>query len=390
MNKKAFLGTIFATFSLLLTSCFLPNTNISRNNDASTNESESNLELLYFGELLSDNSLDATTIRNLGKEERTQQIEYERNWYQGLDVEAYILNPEHLSFLDLMLYSDSTSNKYIFKDGGGDYRVDVNTTSRDDTWITNIRFNYIGEGIIKKDTDTCHFETYLRIEEINFLNSNGGTVKTNLIDSKHATVNVEAFSMMEDDHAWSAWTSNRATCTEFGNQSRQCYNCNKKEIVIKDDEKPLGHNVSGFSVNLKTSTIIQQGDEIVSTKACSRCGELVHDVLPTFNIRVNFSFPNSVRRIGEGAFEGCYGLMMVYIDDFITSIGDRAFAGCINLRTVRFRGTTPPQIGSDVFGGTWDDENFVIQVPRASLDAYKSITADYWQEYAVSKIQPYD
>jgi hypothetical protein len=41
--------------------------------------------------------------------------------------------------------------------------------------------------------------------------------------------------------------------------------------------------------------------------------------------------PNSVTRIGYGAFSGCESLARVTIPNSVTSIGDEAFAGCTNL-----------------------------------------------------------
>ena len=44
--------------------------------------------------------------------------------------------------------------------------------------------------------------------------------------------------------------------------------------------------------------------------------------------------PNSVKIIGEGAFEGCVGLSVVSIPDGVTTIESMAFRGCGNLKSV--------------------------------------------------------
>ncbi|MCL2087413.1 MAG: leucine-rich repeat protein [Oscillospiraceae bacterium] len=48
-----------------------------------------------------------------------------------------------------------------------------------------------------------------------------------------------------------------------------------------------------------------------------------------------YTIPNSVRSIGEGAFEGCVGLTSVTIPDSVTSIGFGAFAWCDMLTEIK-------------------------------------------------------
>ncbi|MBW4899143.1 leucine-rich repeat domain-containing protein [Prevotella denticola] len=46
--------------------------------------------------------------------------------------------------------------------------------------------------------------------------------------------------------------------------------------------------------------------------------------------------PNSVTKISDYAFAGCYALTSVTIPNSVTKIGDYAFAGCIyNHRTTK-------------------------------------------------------
>ena len=88
-----------------------------------------------------------------------------------------------------------------------------------------------------------------------------------------------------------------------------------------------------------------------------------------------------ITEIGSWAFNGCSGLTYVTIGDSITSIGQQAFNGCSSLTKITVKATTPPSLGSSVFG---DTNNCPILVPAASVDTYKS--ADGWIGYA-SRIQ---
>ena len=107
--------------------------------------------------------------------------------------------------------------------------------------------------------------------------------------------------------------------------------------------------------------------------------------------------PNSVKRIGNSAFWGCYGLKnlvipnsvniigewafaysglkSIKIGNMVSQIGDHAFAN-VELTSVTCMATTPPTI----FENTFDSDcHAVLIVPTGCLDSYRN--ANYWKEF---------
>ena len=91
--------------------------------------------------------------------------------------------------------------------------------------------------------------------------------------------------------------------------------------------------------------------------------------------------------IAERAFVGCDTITKVILGEGVTSIGAQAFGesltGCQNLKEVVFESAVPPEIGSDVFGTTWNASDFRVYVPAESLEAYEAVDAEYWQQNLV-------
>lgn len=98
----------------------------------------------------------------------------------------------------------------------------------------------------------------------------------------------------------------------------------------------------------------------------------------------SITIPNTVVQIGNdvGEEEGDDGytfvncpLTSVTIPASVQAIAEYSFGNLRNLQWIEFKGTTPPQHGSDVF---YNIEDIPIYVPCSALDAYK----EQWSEYA--------
>ena len=87
-------------------------------------------------------------------------------------------------------------------------------------------------------------------------------------------------------------------------------------------------------------------------------------ILPYLNI------PNSVRTIGEAAFNQCYALTEVVIGTGVTFIDTRAFSYCTVLEKITSKRTTAPEIYGDTFEGVKSGGK--LYVPKGYKSAYNS------------------
>ena len=100
-----------------------------------------------------------------------------------------------------------------------------------------------------------------------------------------------------------------------------------------------------------------------------------------YSIR-SVTIPDSVTSIGYNAFYNCTSLTSCTIGSGVTSIGYYAFGYCKYISSITINAVTPPTLREGAFYGI---DNYIIYVPAASVDAYKS--ASGWSRYA-DRIQP--
>lgn len=90
----------------------------------------------------------------------------------------------------------------------------------------------------------------------------------------------------------------------------------------------------------------------------------------------NYTIPNSVTSIADGAFYGSFGLTGVTIPSNVTNIGKWGFGKCFGLTSMTCEALTPPTCGEDVFEF---DLSIPLFVPAESIEAY--LVADGWKEF---------
>lgn len=92
---------------------------------------------------------------------------------------------------------------------------------------------------------------------------------------------------------------------------------------------------------------------------------------------VTFAEGSQLESIGNYAFANCSKLTSISLPSRLTSIGNYAFNNCSSLTTVTILATTPPTLSNTNAISTATTQ---IQVPMASVDAYK--TATNWSNFA--------
>ncbi|MDE6633011.1 MAG: leucine-rich repeat protein, partial [Muribaculaceae bacterium] len=107
-------------------------------------------------------------------------------------------------------------------------------------------------------------------------------------------------------------------------------------------------------------------------------------VIPAFsfwncqNLTDTLNLPSNVELIGSNAYEGCDHLEAIVLPASLKRIDSYAFENCFSLNYIRCDATEPPSIEENVFWGVQKD-NFTLEVPEQSVDAYKN--APGWCEF---------
>jgi formylglycine-generating enzyme required for sulfatase activity len=92
-----------------------------------------------------------------------------------------------------------------------------------------------------------------------------------------------------------------------------------------------------------------------------------------------YTVPDSVARIGDGAFSGCWGLTDVFIPSSVTGLGDGAFSYCISMMRAFFAGnapTRPPFPNATTFQAGVSYECNVTVYYREGTQGWSSIFED--------------
>ena len=411
MRRKSFLGTLIFTAALTLSAMSLVGCN-----------SSNKLELLYFGRPREESTDVSNRILKKAPNrlnEESDERYFEVDYGNGVGLEAQVKNEDQLDFRNIILYSPATDTTYVFTDGNSNYTCWVNTVRRKGIWITDIQM-YFDYNLFEEQTTECFFDTYVEIESVNFVSFTNSNAQAKMAQSDIRRVNIHAEANY-DNHKWTDWEYRQATCEECAGNYRHCVTCQKQESEQDWENPPRGHNWTEWeitktptcqeigeqrrectvchkvmtqeieahtwgewTVETKTAGVLSKGDKAI--KRCILCNKESSILIPNFTAYTSFTIPSNITRIDDYAFENSEYLTEVTIPVTVESIGRNAFGNCQNLKDVYFLSEVPPQIGTDLFCGTWDADDFKIHVPCGAEEAYKNVNAQYW-EYAIRRIE---
>ena len=124
-------------------------------------------------------------------------------------------------------------------------------------------------------------------------------------------------------------------------------------------------------INFFATTMDNQGEDGYIFRYAGRDGDGII-------LNIGFNVINIPNWILDGSSSNVNILEIIIADgSLLQSIGDEAFSGCSKLEVFKIGTQTPPTIRNN---GTFPSHTFQIQVPSASVNAYKS--ASGWSSYA--------
>ena len=144
-----------------------------------------------------------------------------------------------------------------------------------------------------------------------------------------------------------------------------CFGCSQlSDILIPESIKTIGDAAFQYCENLSDITI---GNNVESIGSYSFSGTAIESIV----------VPDATSVIEDLAFADCYRLKTVTLGSGMSKIKPNAFAGD-ELETLECRAITPPTVFSETFTD-WQFENTTLIVPDESLDAYGSKA--YWKKF---------
>ena len=144
---------------------------------------------------------------------------------------------------------------------------------------------------------------------------------------------------------------------------------------IKEHEVEINEN--NFTEVYEDASIPSLAGELTEIFLAAGIAPLLYmDYVPAYYAyKLNWTsvvIPNTIKDIGDSAFNGCTGLTSITIPNSVTSIGDSAFRGCTGLTSVKMPNSVT-RIGSTAFWGCTGLKNITIpdSVTRIGYSAFE-------------------
>ena len=147
-------------------------------------------------------------------------------------------------------------------------------------------------------------------------------------------------------------------------------------ISIPKDVTSIGYEVLVACSSLTSITVSPENTVYDSREGCNALIETSTNTL--IAACQSTIIPESVTRIGDGAFDYCTSLTSISLPEGVTSIGDVTFAGCTSLTTIVCRANEVPELGNNAFADV-PQCGATLYVPSSSIEAYGA--ADQWKDF---------
>ena len=201
------------------------------------------------------------------------------------------------------------------------------------------------------------------------------------IPNSVTSIGVDAFLGCRELHSIAIPKSvTSITQDSWGDYYNPFASCPKLESITVDPENPYYDSRDNCNAIIDTqnrelisgckNTIIPNSVRKIGQGAFSGCSSLT-----------SIDIPNSVDSIGGGAFTGCSSLTHLIIPESVEFIDYYIIPGCPNISYVIIQRRRPPQIYKDPFEGC-----DVIYVPTESVDSYKEDF--YWRYTVADRVYP--
>lgn len=139
---------------------------------------------------------------------------------------------------------------------------------------------------------------------------------------------------------------------------------NLKSIMVSDDN-PNYKTIDG-------SLYSKDGCTLIKYVTASESGEVV--------------IPEFVEVIGMHAFSTSSAYSRVTIPVTVKKLEDRSFYKS-SIKTIIFESPTPPEIGENVAGYTWNNYQFCVVVPVGSAELYENVPDHWWQSATIPIVE---
>ena len=260
------------------------------------------------------------------------------------------------------------------------------------TGLTTVTFNAEHCGSPSGSSDAwfkdCPLTTLVIGDKVrsipNFIAYNQAGLKTLTIGNSVITIGKGAF---EGCTGLTTVTFNAEGCGSPSESSDAWFkDCPLTTLVIGDKVRSIPDFIAYNQTGLKTlsipNTVIKIGQGAfegctgltsISIPYCIT--EISANVFEGCTGLTSLTIPKLVTKIGEGAFKDCTGLTSVTIPNSVTNISGKAFEGCTGLARVFSFNPEPPVIAEDTFSSY----DACIFVPKGCASKYKE--AEYWKNF---------